>query len=91
MDKKYMKRALWLAEKGVGHVNPNPLVGAVIVKNGKIIGIWKRMIKTGKIVLETEFFNSHDKVILNELHEAIAPYDHFMNKTVEISHENKIF
>ncbi|MDO5708127.1 MAG: bifunctional diaminohydroxyphosphoribosylaminopyrimidine deaminase/5-amino-6-(5-phosphoribosylamino)uracil reductase RibD [Andreesenia angusta] len=35
---KYMKRAMELAEKGRGFVNPNPLVGAVIVKNGKIIG-----------------------------------------------------
>lgn len=34
----YMKMALKLAEKGCGFVNPNPMVGAVIVKNGKIIG-----------------------------------------------------
>jgi diaminohydroxyphosphoribosylaminopyrimidine deaminase / 5-amino-6-(5-phosphoribosylamino)uracil reductase len=37
-DKYYMQIALDLARKGVGRVNPNPLVGAVIVKNGKIIG-----------------------------------------------------
>lgn len=34
----YMKRAIELAEKGIGRVHPNPLVGAVIVKDGKIIG-----------------------------------------------------
>ena len=33
-----MERALQLAQKGIGRVNPNPLVGAVIVKNNKIIG-----------------------------------------------------
>ena len=33
-----MKRAIELARNGVGKVNPNPLVGAVIVKDGKIIG-----------------------------------------------------
>lgn len=33
-----MQRAIELAEKGAGHVNPNPLVGAVIVKDGRIIG-----------------------------------------------------
>ena len=37
-DFKYMKRALSLSLKGMGFVNPNPLVGAVIVKGGKIIG-----------------------------------------------------
>ncbi|SFC16340.1 diaminohydroxyphosphoribosylaminopyrimidine deaminase [Alkalibacterium subtropicum] len=38
MDRKYMKRALELAEKGRGFTSPNPMVGAVIVKNGQIIG-----------------------------------------------------
>lgn len=33
-----MNLALDLAKKGVGKVNPNPLVGAVLVKGGKIIG-----------------------------------------------------
>jgi len=33
-----MERALELAKKGTGKVNPNPLVGAIIVKNGEIIG-----------------------------------------------------
>ena len=37
-DEQYMKRALALAKKGCGWTNPNPMVGAVIVKNGEIIG-----------------------------------------------------
>ncbi len=37
-DMYFMKRALALAERGAGKVNPNPLVGAVIVKDGTIIG-----------------------------------------------------
>ena len=37
-DVMYMKKALELAQKGRGFVNPNPMVGAVIVKNDKIIG-----------------------------------------------------
>ena len=39
MDKKYMKIALDLALKGMGFVNPNPMVGAVIVKNNEIINV----------------------------------------------------
>lgn len=38
MNIKYMERALELAILGEGAVNPNPLVGAVVVKNGEIIG-----------------------------------------------------
>jgi diaminohydroxyphosphoribosylaminopyrimidine deaminase/5-amino-6-(5-phosphoribosylamino)uracil reductase len=34
----YMRRCLELAEMGIGDVNPNPMVGAVIVHDGKIIG-----------------------------------------------------
>lgn len=37
-NETYMKRALELAARGCGHVSPNPMVGAVIVKDGRIIG-----------------------------------------------------
>ncbi len=37
-EKKYMRRAIRLARRGEGWTNPNPLVGAVIVKNGEVIG-----------------------------------------------------
>jgi diaminohydroxyphosphoribosylaminopyrimidine deaminase/5-amino-6-(5-phosphoribosylamino)uracil reductase len=38
MEKEqYMRRAIELAKLGTGKVNPNPLVGAVIVKDGNII------------------------------------------------------
>jgi diaminohydroxyphosphoribosylaminopyrimidine deaminase/5-amino-6-(5-phosphoribosylamino)uracil reductase len=38
MHEQYMRLALELAVRGIGAVNPNPLVGAVIVKNNRIIG-----------------------------------------------------
>lgn len=37
-DEFYMRRAIELAKNGIGKTNPNPLVGAVIVKDNKIIG-----------------------------------------------------
>lgn len=37
-NEDYMRMAVELAKQGIGFVNPNPLVGAVIVKNGRIIG-----------------------------------------------------
>ena len=36
-EKDFMRRAIALAKRGTGWVNPNPLVGAVIVKDGRII------------------------------------------------------
>jgi len=38
LDHSYMKEALELAAKGRGRTSPNPMVGAVVVKEGKIIG-----------------------------------------------------
>ena len=38
MYEHYMKLAIAQARKAVGRVSPNPLVGAVIVKNGEIVG-----------------------------------------------------
>lgn len=37
-DTNQMKRALTLARKGIGKTSPNPAVGCVIVKDGKIVG-----------------------------------------------------
>ena len=37
-NRDYMLRAIELAKKGVGAVNPNPMVGAVIVKDDKVLG-----------------------------------------------------
>lgn len=37
-DRRMMQRCLELARRGLGRTSPNPMVGAVIVKDGKVIG-----------------------------------------------------
>jgi diaminohydroxyphosphoribosylaminopyrimidine deaminase/5-amino-6-(5-phosphoribosylamino)uracil reductase len=37
-DLRFMRRALFLAERGSGETNPNPLVGCVIVRKGRVVG-----------------------------------------------------
>ena len=37
-DSYFMKMALSLAERGRGFTSPNPMVGAVVVKSGNVIG-----------------------------------------------------
>ena len=37
-DESFMAQALKLAENGRGRVHPNPMVGAVVVKNGRVVG-----------------------------------------------------
>ncbi|MFY4775918.1 bifunctional diaminohydroxyphosphoribosylaminopyrimidine deaminase/5-amino-6-(5-phosphoribosylamino)uracil reductase RibD [Metabacillus sp. RGM 3146] len=38
-DEEYMRTALEMAAQGRAQTSPNPMVGAVVVKNGKIIGL----------------------------------------------------
>jgi diaminohydroxyphosphoribosylaminopyrimidine deaminase/5-amino-6-(5-phosphoribosylamino)uracil reductase len=37
-DVRFMRRAIELAERGAGHVSPNPKVGAVLVRDGEVVG-----------------------------------------------------
>jgi diaminohydroxyphosphoribosylaminopyrimidine deaminase / 5-amino-6-(5-phosphoribosylamino)uracil reductase len=37
-DETWLRRALHLAEHGWGQVHPNPLVGAVVVRDGRVVG-----------------------------------------------------
>lgn len=58
-QEKYMREALELAKKGMGFVSPNPMVGAIIVKNGEIIGRgWHK--KYGGLHAEREAFADCD-------------------------------
>ncbi len=38
LDEDYMRQALRLARKGLGKTSPNPMVGAIIGKDNRIIG-----------------------------------------------------
>ena len=37
-DQRWMRRALELARRGLGETNPNPVVGCVVVKRGRVVG-----------------------------------------------------
>jgi len=37
-DERFMRRAIALAERGIGETNPNPPVGCVLVRNGRVVG-----------------------------------------------------
>src|SRR5262245_5697343 len=38
LDSEMMRRALELAQRGLGYVEPNPLVGCMIVRDGQVVG-----------------------------------------------------
>lgn len=75
----FMKRCIELAKKGLGTTYPNPLVGSVIVHNGKIIGEgWHK--KAGEPHAEVNAVNSvKDKSLLKEatIYVSLEPCSHF--------------
>ncbi len=80
IDEQYMQRCFELALKGAGNVSPNPLVGCVIVKNGKIFTeSWHK--KYGEYHAERNAINSAIKKGINlkgaELYVNLEPCAHF--------------
>jgi diaminohydroxyphosphoribosylaminopyrimidine deaminase/5-amino-6-(5-phosphoribosylamino)uracil reductase len=75
----YIKRCIELAKNGLGTTYPNPLVGSVIVFNGKIIGEgWHR--KSGEAHAEVNAINSvEDKSLLSKstIYVSLEPCSHF--------------
>jgi diaminohydroxyphosphoribosylaminopyrimidine deaminase / 5-amino-6-(5-phosphoribosylamino)uracil reductase len=79
VDKMYMARCLELAQNGQGNVAPNPMVGALIVHNDRIIGEGYH-IKFGDLHAEINAINSvKDKSLLKEstLYLSLEPCSHF--------------
>ncbi|SKA78437.1 diaminohydroxyphosphoribosylaminopyrimidine deaminase [Caloramator quimbayensis] len=77
MDEFYMKRALELAKLGEGYTNPNPLVGAVIVKDGKIIGEGYHERYGGPHAEINAFKNAKDDVKGSTLYVTLEPCSHY--------------
>lgn len=78
-DEMYMRRCLQLASLGLGKVQPNPMVGAVIVHEGQIIGEGYHH-QYGQPHAEVNAFNSvSDKSLLKEstLYVSLEPCSHY--------------
>lgn len=75
-DKKFMERAIELAKKGTGAVNPNPLVGAVIVKDGRIIGEGYHAQYGGLHAEREAIANLTESAVGAELYVTLEPCNH---------------
>lgn len=78
-DELYIKRCIELAQKAIGKTYPNPLVGSVIVHNGKIIGEGYHH-KAGENHAEINAINSvEDKSLIPEstIYVSLEPCAHY--------------
>ena len=72
-----MERALKLAQKGIGYTNPNPLVGAVIVKNGRVIGEGYHKLYGGNHAEINAFENASEDVAGATMYVTLEPCSHY--------------
>lgn len=78
-DERYMQRCLQLAALGLGSTSPNPMVGAVIVRDGEIIGEGYHH-RCGEAHAEVNAINAvKDKALLKDstLYVNLEPCAHF--------------
>jgi len=78
-DEFYIRRCIELAQKAIGNTYPNPLVGSVIVHNGKIIGEGYHQ-KAGENHAEINAINSvEDKSLIPEstIYVSLEPCAHY--------------
>ncbi|MCK9276216.1 MAG: bifunctional diaminohydroxyphosphoribosylaminopyrimidine deaminase/5-amino-6-(5-phosphoribosylamino)uracil reductase RibD [Syntrophales bacterium] len=73
----YMKRALVLARKGEGKVSPNPMVGAVIVKNGKVIGEGYHKLYGGNHAEVNAISSSTEPLDGTDIYISLEPCSHY--------------
>ena len=77
MDEYYMGLAINLARKGIGKVNPNPMVGAVIVKNNKIVGTGYHEKYGGKHAEINAIENASENLNGSTMYVNLEPCSHF--------------
>ena len=79
IHEKYMLRCIEIAQNGLGTTAPNPMVGAVIVNNGKIIGEGFTSAYGGPHAEVSAIASVRDKSLLKEatLYVTLEPCSHF--------------
>lgn len=76
-DEKYIKKCFNLAKKGGFNVMPNPLVGCVIVKNGKILSQGYHQKYGGFHAERNAIINSKEDLLGATLYVNLEPCSHF--------------
>lgn len=89
MEIKHMKRAIEISKRGEGYTSPNPLVGAVIIKDEKIIGEGYHELYGGPHAEVNAFNNAIEDVKDATMYVTLEPCSHFgktppcVNKIIE--------
>lgn len=79
MREIYMERAIELSKLGSGNVSPNPLVGAVIVKNNKVIGEGYHKVYGGNHAEVNAIESANESINGATMYVTLEPCSHYGN------------
>ncbi|MEO8448043.1 MAG: crosslink repair DNA glycosylase YcaQ family protein, partial [bacterium] len=74
--------------RGTAFTN-NGLFKPLIVKDGKVIGVWKRVSVKDRVLIEPEFFQAYSKTPLATIKKAAEKYGEFIGKDVIVKNLRK--
>lgn len=65
-------------------ITSNGIFKPIIVRDGLVIGIWKRTVQKNKVVVEVEFFDSKDVLEQGVMEKAVAGFGRFLGLEVVV-------
>lgn len=65
-------------------ISNNGIFRPVVLVNGQISGLWKKVVKKDRIIIETEYFRPHNDTERQSVAKAVELYKHFAGKKAEL-------
>ncbi|GHM98712.1 hypothetical protein WSM22_02020 [Cytophagales bacterium WSM2-2] len=65
-------------------ITGNGIFKPIIVVNGKVVGIWARVVKKGTVIVEPKFFRGAQKLSKKEMEETLSSYGEFLGLEVVV-------
>jgi hypothetical protein len=69
-------------------VSYNGIFRPFIVVNGQVAGLWKRTIQKNKVIIETELFQTINKLTRNLIDKKASSFGKFLSKETEVVHNS---
>lgn len=78
------RSAILPSEHHTKTVSNNGVFRPIIVVNGQIVGVWKRIVKKDKALVEFHFFQSQEKARMELIEQTALEFGDFLNKKVHL-------
>lgn len=64
----------------------NGIFRPIIIINGHVTGIWKRTVNKDAVLIETDYFQSHNKATRNLIESSAKSFGNFIEKSIKVKH-----